>query len=315
MRGKVIVGANLAALSALANASGFTGRAKVWVGVHTGQSNSSHPNRGETGTIADWPYLFDSLDTDDNSGGVWIPMVGKGVHTGGYDYTIARLLKAAGVTGATINLTAGSTHANEWPSSEPSADEGRRLLDTFDVALGSLAAQFPAGVDFGFYHLRNQGTTDARVNNLQYQTGAVPGTVINGEVVNSPQTYPGWAAFAELWHQDLISHIVSAGFSAGSFPRIVVQSFTGLTLTFHTPAIQRQELIWSGGTPDANDSLVGSGPQCVQLEDAAGYDAADGAHMVSAACTITTGALPGVYSGGGYHWAGTVIAPIILSHI
>lgn len=279
--------------------------------ISSAQSNGLYPGRGESGTISEIRYTYDSHTVISAS---WGPLVGNngggGTATGGYDITVGRMLREAGYRNiAIINLTAGSTFYNEWMPAEPGAGEGRALLDFFDIALSGLRSQFPGWNTFRFLHIRNQGTTDMRSNNLQYQTGLPSGSLYGGTSVGAG-TYPGWSGGADVWHAALQEHLVSASFSP-LLPKFCVMNYTGLSSAFFTPAIQRQQVKWVGGPFDAvNTSSIGSHPHLIKTEDSNAFDI-DGVHMLSASCTISGT----VYRGGGYHWVGTLIAPVLINYL
>lgn len=260
----------------------------VWVLESSGQSNCEYPGRGEVYSNAAVRLFYYNPTTTDTSGDLWIDMKGNTANSGGYDATIVRLLLAAGVAKlAVLNWTYGSSAYNRWDPAGPYL--AGDILNHRAIALAGLRAQYPGETVFNFIHLRNQGTTDMQINNQTYQQG--------------------WAAGNDLWHNGLVSQNVQLGFRPHVI-KMAVMSFTGLDVSFFNPTIMRQQLIWVGGTPPADTSQIGDDPRLVKLENALGYDA-DGTHMKAASVTID-----GVtYPGGGYQWAGSVIAPKILEQM
>lgn len=273
---------------------------------HTAQSNGLNDGNGEVGTEPAIRYYYYShgAPAQKSSGGVFLDLVGRTVDTGGYDYTVGKKLRQAGVRNlAIVSLTDGSSFYNQWFPTHPN---GIAILGQAATALAQLDTEFPlvASADWTFLHLRNQGTTDARQSNSQYQTGEPPGT------------YPGWSAGTDLFHNALQTEVSNAGFANSTIDKLCVMSFTGLTLQENFPNIQRQQYKWVAGSAayaalDPWPALPGEHPDLIKGEDAAAYDNA-GAHMSG-----TTDTIEGVvWSGGGYMWIGeTRIAPAILRHL
>jgi hypothetical protein len=273
--------------------------------IYTSQSNGLYPNRGEAGSaLTGCGYFGYSDGTSDGTGGLMVDAPGKGTGQGGSMYTILRILSQQyGIPCDGIDLTAGSSAYNEWMPLESGAGEGRACIVQLRVALAALKARHP-GDTFIFLHIRNQGTTDARVANAQYQSGAgYPGA-----------TYPGWAlgfrglarvsGAAASWHDAVEDEVTAVYKYVSLIHYIVVESNRSMTLQTFPYTIQDQQAL------AVTNVSGGRVARLLQLRDDAGYDVADQVHHIAAACTITVGVLPGVYSGGGFHWKGTAEASL-----
>jgi hypothetical protein len=286
MRGTVLTSAALVAACQPAAFAGATTSA-VAVMIMFGASNNSYPGRGETGPdLTDVPCFYNSYGrpADESSGGVFVNMPGANASFGGYSYTIAKALRAAGIPCIFIVLTNGSSFYNRWLSTHP---EGSAILGILDTALSQLGALVPPGSILKFFGWRNQGTSDMQQNNLTYQQG--------------------WAAAAVSWENSVKARITAAGFDASTYERFAVMSYTGTApgTTYFVPEIARQQLSFVGGTPDPDTSQIGpEHPRLVRTENAAGFGT-DHTHGAPGPATID-----GVtYPGGGYQWMGGLIAP------
>lgn len=270
--------------------------------IMPGQSNQLFPGRGEVGSLAAVGYYaYSDGHPSDGTGGVVVDLIGNTAATGGADLTIGKQLTSAGIPCDIINLTSGSTHYNELMPLEPGAAEGVALLAQIPIAIAGLKARHP-GDDWIVVTVHDQGTTDARVANAQYQSGAgyIPGT-----------NYPGWArgyrglprvgGAAQSWHDALEDAVSAALGKRTSITAFIVESNRALTGQTFPFTIQDQQLI-----------AAGDAAHLVTLRDTAGFDTADQVHMIAAPCVITTGLLPGTYASGGFHWKGTVIAQLFI---
>lgn len=264
----------------------------VHVLVHTAQSDGIYKGRGEAGSLPSVRYWYSVNDGACSSGAAFIDLTGNDSCTGGADYTIGSELSAAGFRVAIISLTYGATRYIDWMVNESAGEEGRLLIQSFDGALAALRDGYPADTQFAFHHLRNQGQTDARADDLQYQTGEP-----------APYKYGGWAYGTEDWHQTLLSHMVSAGYEP-AMDRYAVMTYTGISGTHFVPALQRQQLIWVGGTPDEDPTIIGDHPRLLKLEEPSAYDSPDGLHMVATPIAVDGQS----YGAGGYQWEGQVVA-------
>ena len=246
--------------------------------LHTGQSNCLYLNRGEAGSAIPavgyfaW-YWGVGGSPSNGTFGAMVDLVGKATDTGGADYTIGRLLNEANIPCAIIDLTATGTYYTQWDPAEPLADKGREALVQLGVALTALKARYPGDV-FEFVHLRNQGTSDALVDNETYQDD--------------------WAPGFETWHTELTNQVTTTMGRSYAIPRFIIESNPNQPSVFFPGSIQ------------AAQALAAGDGHLIQLRDDAGYES--GLHMIGTSCVITTGLLPGTYSGGGFQWLGTVVA-------
>jgi hypothetical protein len=275
--------------------------------LHTGQSNVLHPGRGEVGSLAAVGYFaFDPNNPSDGTGGLVVDLVGATGATGGSDLTIGKELNAAGVPCDIIDLTAGSTQYNRWQPTEFPAADGALCLAQLPSVIAQLQARHP-GDTWIWVEVRDQGTTDSRVANLQYQSGQPFGAVVGAYTVSEHTAYPGWAAaFRGLpkvggasasWHDALEDKMSQIFGKKIAIPFFIVESNRALTGQTFPFTIQDQQA-----------AAAGDSAHLIPLRDLAGFDTADQVHMIAASCTITTGLLPGTYPSGGYQWKGTVVA-------
>lgn len=276
--------------------------------IYTSQSNGLYPGRGETGpALTACGYYGWSGGTTDGTSGLMVDAPGAGAGQGGSMYTILRILSQVyKIPSDGIDLTYGSSFYNEWMPLEPGAQEGRDALAQLEIALAALKTRHPNDY-FIFIDVRNQGTSDARQNNYQYQSGeGYPSA-----------TYPGWAlgfrglprvgGAAASWH-DALEDTVALYFPENTLVHYcVVESNRNMTGQFFQYTIQDQQALAVSNVSGGREARL------IPLRDDAGYDVADGVHMIAASCTITTGSLPGIYPFGGFQWKGNVEAAALKS--
>jgi len=217
--------------------------------VMSGQSNDFHPGRGKTGTLAAVPYAY-NVAVDHDSGTDFISLVGKTGLTGGDDYTFGLDLYQLGFSPLLINLCAGSTTADDWLTP---GGVGDILIAWLRPLLVKAKALYP-GARWRWHHVRNQGTSDMRVYSLSFQQL--------------------WSSRSVTWHNKIQDEIRAVFGATAVVDKFVVQSFTGLTLSyFNNPTAHTSEIATQQSTYVAGDT-----DRIVQVEEVGYYDP-DGAHM------------------------------------
>lgn len=190
----------------------------VEVILNVGTSNGWGTNPGlpgVTGAIIYWDY--DATTPNSVRSTFWHPLHGTGVHLAhGMDRSLGQaLLDAGGYNGRTaiLNCAFGSSRYPDW---QPGADEYDAIKVGIQNALASLVTQFPEGARFHFRQVRNQGTSDMRINSLPYQSG--------------------WGAAQTSWSTALADDIVAPAMPDGVIfdwkPQIIVWCYSGLSAAY-----------------------------------------------------------------------------------
>lgn len=273
-----------------------------------GASNNTNTGAGEVGTDPSIPFAYYTYGrpAGESSGDLFVDMVGNTATTGGYIYTVARLLKAGGMGNQRhIAITQGSSFYNDW---DPVSIEGVDMLSHLATMLANLKALDPTETRWRHWFIRNQGTSDMRNASLQFQSGQPQGTIIGPYTVTEGTSFPGWDGGNTLWFNAYVAAIAAAGLGS-NVRKKAIQQFTGMSLQTYpaVPVVPRRQIVWVGGTPDPDTTKVGTHSDLVPLENADAYEA-DGVHGKKTPVTIG-GVL---YSGGGYEWMAYQIAPNIL---
>jgi hypothetical protein len=131
----------------------------AWILVRHGQSNSWGVNPGETGLSSLYRYFDFLLGTTPTSPTrAWRNI--DGAH--GSDFTLAKVMQTVVADGdrvGIINISKGATFASQWLPGNPVFTDFTTQLN---IALGSMAAQFPGAAAFKFIQIRDQGEEEAR---------------------------------------------------------------------------------------------------------------------------------------------------------
>jgi len=188
--------------------------------LNVGTSNGWGTNPGlpgVTGAILYWDY--DATTPQGVKSTFWHPLHGTGVHLAhGMDRSLGQaLLDAPGnpYSGkcAILNCAFGSSRYPDWQEGEA---EYEAVKVGIQNALESLWGQYPAGARFHFRQVRNQGTSDMRVNSLPYQSG--------------------WKAGQESWSASLQNDIVAPMVPEGTIvtwkPQIIIWCYSGLSAAY-----------------------------------------------------------------------------------
>lgn len=233
----------------------------VDVFLQTGQSNNLRPGIGEAGTLASVKYNWNNTTNGTSSGG-WVALTGPL----GVDFRLGRLLDEAGLNVAILNVTEGSSFANEW--SNPAADEFPPIMAAIEAALESLRDLYPEGTIFRFHSTHNQGTSDQRLNNITYQRT--------------------WAALYNTWMGHLKAKVDEVMGGDNAIDRLIVMNYTGMTSSFFVPVLCWQQRNAAGGTPPSNDTVgpVPAQAGLMQMEgNAAWFSSSDGfVHYTTTGC-------------------------------
>jgi len=132
-----------------------TVRHVIWRGM-PGQSNCVGAETGETGSdLSAVPYWKDDLVTTTPALG---PLLGAASGGVGADYTIGRLLLAAGLHPIIVNVARGSTYCNQWV---PGGTYYAQAVTSLTDAWSAIKAAYP-GDTFVHHHMSDQGEEDAR---------------------------------------------------------------------------------------------------------------------------------------------------------
>lgn len=171
----------------------------------SGASNTWGPNAGQTGVTSGALYW----DTDATPGGsgitstFWHNLHGTGVHI---SHGPGRSL-AGGLIGqpgyealALMTIACGSSLYTDWQIGDPKYNAVKAATQ---AALALLPAAFPQVTSWQIRQIRNQGSSDMRVNNLAYQQGWAAGqaswtTALKNDI------FSVWSGVPHTWKPDLL---------------------------------------------------------------------------------------------------------------
>jgi hypothetical protein len=126
----------------------------VW---RTGQSNTLGANQGEAGPdLATVPFWKDEIGI--TASPVLGPLLGSASGGTGADYTIGRLLYAAGYRPIIATISRGATFANAWI---PGGAWYAQMVASMTAAWAAIRAAYP-GDTFVHHHVMDQGEAEAR---------------------------------------------------------------------------------------------------------------------------------------------------------